>query len=151
MAEKILVPTDGSRASMHAVEYSAGLAKAQDAELIILNVISTNIAKSYHGVSAKDKIDEELEKQAKRIVDKGIGKAKKAGVKARGLIKKGLPDKEIIKCAGKDPEIIMVVMGAFGKNFLERKIIGSKTERVVRDIAKMEIPLVVVPCPQCLS
>ncbi len=151
MVQKILVPTDGSMASNKAIEYSAGLAKKYEADLIILNVISTNIATAYHGVSAKEQIDDELKKQANRLVNKGISRAKKMGATAEGMIKHGLPDKVILKLAKEHDDVIMVVMGAFGKNFLERRIVGSKTERVVRGITKLKVPLVSVPCPKCLQ
>ncbi|MEE8386269.1 MAG: universal stress protein [Dehalococcoidia bacterium] len=73
------------------------------------------------------------------------------GVKAEGVIKQGLVDNEIVDFVEKDKEIKMIVMGAYGKNFIERQIIGSKTEGVLRKMMDLDVPLVVVPCPPCVE
>jgi len=145
MVLKILVPTDGSTGSDNAFEYAVNLAKIYEAELVILNVVRIGTTTSYHGVSIKKKLEDELTEKAKHLIRHRVMRAKKLGVKAEGIIKKGLPDKEIAKLASESNEIIMVVMGAFGKNFLVRQLIGSKTEGVLRTMPELNVPLLVVP------
>jgi nucleotide-binding universal stress UspA family protein len=145
MGVKILVPTDGSPASDNALEYAAKLAKMYGAELSILTVVRTGVTTSYHGVSIKEKLEKELTEKAERLVGLRVNKAGKLGVKAEGVIRRGLPDKEIVTLAKESDDIIMVVMGAYGKNFVERQIIGSKTEGVLRKMPELDVPLLIVP------
>lgn len=147
MVMKILVPTDGSEASDNALEYAAKLAKLYKCELLVLNVVRTDIITTYRGVSVKEKLIEELGEEAKQILGRSTNTAKSLGVNAEGIVRQGLPDKEIIALAKERDDIILVVMGAYGKNFIERQVVGSQTERVLRGITKLDVPLVVVPCP----
>jgi nucleotide-binding universal stress UspA family protein len=151
MVSKILVATDGSDASNHAIGQAADMAKKFDSELLVLNVVRSGVTTSYHGVSIKEELEEELKEQAKRLVGKAVNKADKMGVKAEGVIKHGLVDNEIVDFVEKDKEVKMIVMGAYGKNFIERQIIGSKTEGVLRKMMDLDVPLVVVPCPPCVE
>jgi nucleotide-binding universal stress UspA family protein len=145
MVGKILVPIDGSAASDNALEYAAKLARMYEAELLILRVIRTGATTSYHGVSIKEKLEEELTEEAEHLVGLRVNKAEKLGAKAEGLIKQGLVDGEIVKLARESDDIILVVMGAYGKNFLERQIVGSKTEGVLRKMPELDVPLMIVP------
>ncbi|MEE8403053.1 MAG: universal stress protein [Candidatus Hydrothermarchaeaceae archaeon] len=147
MVLKILVPTDGSEPSDNAVEYAVKLAKLYEGELLILNVVSTSIPTAYHGVSIKEELIEEMEEEGKRIVGRSVNNAKSQDVNAEGLVRHGLPDKEIIALAKERDDIELVVMGAYGKNFIERQLVGSKTERVLRGITELDVPLVIIPCP----
>lgn len=151
MVSKILVATDGSKPSNHAIEHAVGIAKKFGSELLIMNVVRIGSTTSYHGTSIKEKLEEELNEQAEHLVGKAVNKADKLGVKAEGVIKQGLVDNEIIEFVETDKDIKMIVMGAYGKNFLERQLIGSKTEGVLRKIMHLDVPLVVVPCPPCLE
>ncbi len=147
MTDKILVPTDGSPASDNALTYAVKLAKMYDSELIVLNVINFSIATVFHGVSIKQKLKEELEERAKRIVGRSVNNARSMGVNAEGEVRQGSPDKEIIALTKERSDILLIVMGAYGKNFLERQLVGSKTEGVLRRLPGLKVPLVVVPHP----
>ena len=68
---------------------------------------------------------------------KGICK----NVNLKTLIKEGKPSNEIIKVL-KEEDIDLVVMGASGRHGLDRFMLGSVTERVVREAEK---PVMVTP------
>lgn len=148
MGAKILVPTDGSDASNNAIDYAAKLAKMYEGELLILNVVRTDVVTTPRQMdrdSTKKKIMEEREEAAKNIVGWSVNNAERLGVKAEGIIRYGLPDKEIVTLVVERDDIDLIVMGAYGKNFLERQIVGSKTEGVLRKMPELDVPLVVVP------
>jgi nucleotide-binding universal stress UspA family protein len=145
MGAKILVPTDGSEASNNAIDYACKIAKLFGDELLILNVVRTGQTTSYHGTTIKVKLEEELTEAADHLVGKSVNRADRLGVKAESIIKQGLPDKEIVKIIKERDDLEMVIMGAYGKNFLERQIIGSKTEGVIRSMPQLDIPILVVP------
>jgi nucleotide-binding universal stress UspA family protein len=142
---KILVPTDGSDASNNALDYACKIAKLYGDELLILNVVRTGQTTSYHGVSIKEKLEEELKEEAEHLLGRAVNRADRLGVKAESVIKHGLPDKEIVKIVKESDDLEMVVMGAYGKNFLERQIIGSKTEGVIRSLPTLDVPVLIVP------
>jgi len=150
MVWEILVPTDGSEASDNALAYAAEVAKLYKAELLVLNVVRTDIVTTYRQMdreSAKEQLMKEREEEAKRIIGQSVNRAERQGVKAEGIIKYGLPDEEITTLVNERDDIVLIVMGAYGKNFMERQLVGSKTEGVLRKLPHIEVPLVVVPCP----
>ncbi len=144
MVGKILVPIDGSPASDTALEYAAKLAQMYEAELLIMRVLRMGLT-SYHGVSIKEELTEELTEEAEHLVGKRILRVEKLGAKAEGVIKEGQVDIEIVNLARDRDDVIMIVMGAYGKNFVERQIIGSKTEGVLRKMPELDIPLLIIP------
>ncbi|MEE8401473.1 MAG: universal stress protein [Candidatus Hydrothermarchaeaceae archaeon] len=144
---KILVPTDGSRPSDNALEYAAKLAKMYKTELLALNVVRTGLITTHHWVSIKEKLEEELEKEAKEIVGRSVGRAESLGVTIEGIVRHGFPDEEIIALVKERDDIDIIVMGAYGKDFVERRLVGSQTEKVLRGITELDVPLLVVPCP----
>jgi nucleotide-binding universal stress UspA family protein len=93
------------------------------------------------------KLKEDRESTSKKIIDKSTLEAKKFDVYAEGVIKHGFVDREIVKFVKERDDIVLVVMGAYGKNFLERQLVGSKTQEVLRRIPELDVPLAVVPAP----
>lgn len=140
----ILVPMDGSEPADMGLDYAIERAKISDSEILIFNTIRSNMPTSYHGVSVKKEMLAEQETRAKRVISRGVNYAKGKGVGAIGLVRRGEPDKEVIGLAKELDDIGLIVMGAYGKNFLERQLVGSKTERVLRAIPEIQKPLVVV-------
>jgi nucleotide-binding universal stress UspA family protein len=156
MVSKILVATDGSKASDTALEYAIELTKFYGSELILLNVTRTDVITTYRHMDrdfAREKIMQEREEYGKRVLGKATGRAKRAGVAAEAVVRQGLPDEEIVNLAKGRDDISLLMMGAFGKNFLERQIVGSKTEGVLRKLTELDIPLIIVPhpCKKCES
>lgn len=150
MVTKILVATDGSKASYTALEYAIELAKLYESELILLNVTRTDVITTYRHMArdlARERVMQEREEYGRRVLGKGITHAKGMGVTATEVARQGLPDEEIVNFAKGRDDISLVMMGAFGKNFLERQIVGSKTEGVLRKLTDLDIPLIVVPHP----
>jgi nucleotide-binding universal stress UspA family protein len=154
MVAKILVATDGSMASDTAIDYAGELAMLYGGELIILNVIRTDVITTYRQIDreyARERVMQEREEASKMALGRGTNRAKRADVEAEGVVRRGQPDEEIVNFAKEQEDVELIVMGAFGKNFIERQIVGSKTEGVLREITKLDIPLVVVPhpCKRC--
>jgi nucleotide-binding universal stress UspA family protein len=150
MVAKILVATDGSKASDAALDYSIELAKLYEGELIILNVIRTDVITTYRQIDrdfARKKVMDEREENSKRVVGRALTRAERTGVKAVEEVRHGEVDTEIVNFARGRDDIMLLVMGAFGKNFIERQVVGSKTEGVLRNLTEIDMPLIVVPHP----
>ena len=135
---KILLPTDGSEASKRAGEYAISTADLSGADIIVLNVIDTDYLNSLPQKDLREKLDEQLREEGKEAVEKFKNKIeaeKCAGnckkINLITLIKQGKPEDVILETA-EEEGVDQIIMGKSGKHGLERFILGSTTERVVR-------------------
>jgi nucleotide-binding universal stress UspA family protein len=139
MYKKILVPTDGSKCAEKAAQHAILLASQNNAELIVLNVLETHslaglpvddFTRKLNEIFRREGIDA-LNRISKIIKDlsreKGIIRSFKLTLKT----KEGHPADMILQTV-EEENIDLVVMGASGKHAIERFIIGSVAEKVVR-------------------
>ena len=144
MYHKILLPTDGSKYANEAARHAIWVAGASGAELIALNVIETS---ALVGLPAEDliiKIKEMLKEEGKKSLEKisEILKESESRWEFQKEIKLTLETKEgppanIIVETVKEEDIDLVVIGTSGKHGLDRFLLGSVAEKVVRS----------APCP----
>jgi len=148
MYHKILLPTDGSKYAEKAAKHAIWIAGHSNAELIALNVVDTS---SLVGLPAEDltiRVSEILKEEGHKSLDsisKLIEELEqkeefKTGVKLIKESKEGPPADVILKTA-EDENIDLIVMGTSGKHGLDRFLLGSVTEKVVRST---KIPVLAV-------
>lgn len=138
MYQKILLPTDGSKFAEKAAEHAIWIASRSGAEIIVLNVIETS---SLVGLPAEDlivKIKEMLKEEGRRsleriseMISKSEEESKTEDVKITLKTEEGSPADSILKTI-ENENIDLVVMGTSGKHGLDRFLLGSVTEKVVR-------------------
>jgi len=137
--KKILVPIDGSDASLKAAEYAIKAAKCEKALIICIHVIAApeNISeferKPFYSLQA---YYDELGKSAKPWFEKIIEIGKKMAVSEDNIITDIVADVSsiadaIINYAAKN-NTDLIVMGTKGKTGLKRFLIGSVANGVVR-------------------
>jgi nucleotide-binding universal stress UspA family protein len=138
MYEKILLPTDNSEPSQRAGEYAISSANVSGAEIIVLHVIDTHYLNSLPQEDLREQLEKQLREEGEEAVEKFKKKIKDQkcdgnckNIKITTLIKEGKPDDIIIKTAEK-LGVDNIVMGKSGKHGLEKFIVGSTTERVLR-------------------
>lgn len=148
MYKKILLPTDGSEHANKAAKHAIWLASLSGAELIALNVIETS---SLVGLPAEDlivRIKEMLKEEGRKSLEnisdilkenKIEGECQKE-VKLTMSTKEGSPSDVIIDTVKKEG-VDLIVMGTSGKHGLDRFLLGSVTENVVRS---SQCPVLVV-------
>ncbi len=139
MYNKILLPTDGSKYANKAAQHAIWTAGQSGAEIIALNVLDTS---SLVGLPAEDlsiRVTEILKEEAKQTMakveelveefkkEKGLNK----DIKLIKEIKEGSPADIILKTV-EDEGVDLIVMGTSGKHGLDRFLLGSVTEKVVR-------------------
>lgn len=139
MYHKILLPTDGSKFAEKAAKHAIWIASQSDAEIIALNVVDTS---SLVGLPAEDltvRVTEILKEEAHASLDQienmindfkkeeGIEK----DIKLIKESKEGSPANIILKTVDEEG-IDLIVMGTSGKHGLDRFLLGSVTEKVVR-------------------
>ena len=128
MYEQILLPTDGSEGTRGAVEHAINLATTYDATLHTIYVVDTNVGID---ASVPGTLDT-LEEAGENAIDDVIQQAEAAGVKTtEGVVAQGTPHQAILDYID-EHDIDFVVMGTHGRTGLDRYLLGSITEKVVR-------------------
>ncbi|WP_436932194.1 universal stress protein [Halosimplex halobium] len=138
MYDDILFPTDGSDAAETALDAAIAAADAHDATLHVLYVADTNQPSL---ANVQGQVRDVLEGEGRDIVEEAAGKARRAGVETVDEVVQGGPSRTICDYVD-DRGIDLVVMGTRGSRDIERIILGSVTERVVRNSVA---PVLVVP------
>jgi nucleotide-binding universal stress UspA family protein len=130
----IIHPTDFSPASRPALAQAIAAAKEQRAQLLVIHVLAIPMpipaADGYVSPRLYDDVMKSAQADARRRLDALVSKAKKAGVRAAGLLLEGVAAEEIARAA-RGRRASLVVMGTHGRTGLARLFLGSVAERVV--------------------
>jgi len=133
MSRRILHPSDFSSASRAAYTRAVETAKANREELVLLHVLSppaVMFSDGYVSPKAYEDLVASAQAWARRQLDRLVTKARKAGVRARGLVVEGLPHEAIVRAA-RSTRAGTIVMGTHGRTGLPRFFLGSVAARVV--------------------
>ncbi len=123
----ILVPIDGSDQSDAALDHAVDLARHHGSEVHLLYVADTNRdSLSMQG----GRIVDALEREGDRIVSEAVDRVE-AGIDVVDTVETGDPVETILDYAG-SVGADLVVMGTHGRRGLDRYLLGSTTERVIR-------------------
>ncbi|WP_280536591.1 universal stress protein [Halopenitus sp. POP-27] len=129
MYDQILVPTDGSPAADAAIDHAIDLAKQYDARIHALYVVDGS---AYSTLEAGSEIVVgALESEGEEATDRVAETAADAGVEAVTSVVNGTAYRTISEYVD-DNAIDLIVMGTHGRQGLDRYLLGSVTERVVR-------------------
>ncbi|MFP8956355.1 universal stress protein [Natrialbaceae archaeon A-CW3] len=146
MYDCILVPTDGSVEGERAVEYAIDLAVLHDATIRAIYVVN---AANYGGLpmeTAWDGISDALREEGQAAVDRVVELAPD-DVTVETKVLEGSPSRVIVSQA--QPENCdLVVMGTHGRGGIDRLLLGSVTERVVR---RAGVPVLTVRVDESLD
>jgi len=138
--KKILIATDGSEYTKNAVDYGIDLAKNTDAKLLTIYVVDTAAFASIPMDAAWESMYELLRQEGDVAMKYVAEKAGEEGMEVEANIIEGHPADEIIKYSEKN-SISVIVLGTLGKSGLDRFLLGSVAEKVVRN---SKIPVLVV-------
>jgi nucleotide-binding universal stress UspA family protein len=138
----IVIATDGSENTQKAISYGIEIAKLSEATVHALYVVDTSsfssIPMSTEG--GWEAMYEVLKTEGKKAVSAVKSKGEASGVEVREVVLEGHPINEIIEFAEKN-NADLVVMGTLGKTGLDRFLLGSVAEKVVRG---SKVPVMVV-------
>lgn len=143
----ILIPIDFSDHSVRALRQAIGLAREGGAKLTLMHVgVLPHVVASDYGLSGASSalLTQVGEQAAREQLHRLEGLAKAEIPESLGhanLLREGYPPREIldqVKQGGHD----LVVLGTHGRTGLQRLLLGSVAERVVREA---HVPVMVVP------
>ncbi|AKB43414.1 universal stress protein [Methanosarcina vacuolata] len=136
----ILIATDGSKNTQKAISYGIEIAKLSEAAVHALYVVNTSSIISDYWTIGKKNIYEIIRSEGEKAVSevKKIGEA--SGVEVKEIVLDGYPSSVITDFA-ENNNIDLIVMGTLGKTGLDKLLIGSVAEKVVRS---SKVPVMVV-------
>jgi nucleotide-binding universal stress UspA family protein len=134
----IICATDFSESAEPAEGQAIRLAQALGTELVYLHVsVETPLyGEGPFSMADVQRVYDAQRQWATETLAARVTSAKDRGVMARMSLRVGTPHVEIVKAA-RDEQAEMIVMGTHGRAGLERLLLGSVAERVVR----------LAPCP----
>lgn len=147
---KILVPVDFSPCSREAFRVGLSLARAFEAEVILLHVIDTKALNALNALGLALPSEETTQKKRlrhqARLLARGLLQEETAkGLDISRLLSEGKPFVEIVRTARVE-QVDLVVMGSYGGQTgdVARIFFGSTAEQVVRTA---NCPVLCVPFP----
>ncbi|WP_138006511.1 universal stress protein [Halalkalirubrum salinum] len=140
--ETILVPTDGSDAAIFAAEHGISLAVAIGASMHVVHI--TDLTPFYAEFGSAEVLDA-LEEAGKKAVDNILDSADEANVRSvEASVLSGAPAKALLNYVN-ERDIDLIVMGTHGRTGLNRYLLGSVTEKIVR---LADVPVLTVAPPE---
>lgn len=136
----IVVAVDGSKEAEFAFKKAIAVANRNNSTLNLVNIIDT---RSFAAIEAYDRsIQERAQEFAEELLEGYKKEAEAAGIKnVNVLIEYGSPKTIITKEVSQKVEADLIICGATGLNAVERFLIGSVSENIVRS-AKCDVLVV---------
>ena len=134
MYERVLIPVDGSDLAEAILPFAEKVAGPVDAEVLLLTVVeplSPGEAMAAAGVMAPDTLLMR-EMEARAYVAKLAARLGDKGLRARALVRLGVPATEIAAAAA-DQGADLIAMTTRGRSGLGRIVFGSVAETVLRN------------------
>lgn len=131
---RILIPTDFSEFSQHAMKYACEFSKRFSAELHVLNVVENIypiVAEPGMAMPSAGEFLVDLLNSSERAIQSLPDSGWINGGAVVREVRTGTPFLEIIRYA-KEKEIDLIVIGTHGRSGLVQVLMGSVAEKVVR-------------------
>ncbi len=139
MYDRVLVPTDGSSEDERAIEHALELAATHGATVVAVSVVNTA---GYTGLpmeTAMEGISEMMWEKSQAAVDR-VSELASGTVEVETVVVRGVPHREILGVASRR-DCDLIVMGTHGRGGLNRLLLGSVAEAVLRNAS---IPVLAV-------
>lgn len=138
MYDEILLPTDGSAGMETVIDHAAGLADVHDATLHAVYVVDTASLTDVPLEASMEGVSEALRQEGETALREVEHRVQRAPVETD--LVDGSPAREIKNYAA-ESGCDLVVMGTHGRSGVDRLLLGSVAERVVRS---SEVPVLTV-------
>ncbi len=140
MYERILIPTDGSTGTAHVAMQAIDLAEQYEGTVYVLHVVDETASSLLEATGSES----ELEEQGQRAVERIERMAQVHGVDTVTEMQTGDPASGILDYA-EAIQAELIVAGTHGRSGVERRLIGSVAERLVRHAS---CPVMTVRLPE---
>ena len=139
LPSKIMIPVDGSPASLRAVDFAIPMAAQNPDSLFVLlnvqNVSATELSGEFmHGVQ------ERLAQAAAKALEEAVAKSEAANIRFETVVRTG-PTAETIAQVSRETGINHIVMGTRGLGRIQGILLGSVAMKVIH-LAEVPITLI---------
>ncbi len=144
MYKRILVPVDGSTASLNGLKEAVGLAKATGARLRILHVVDGLAFVAEHGGYVSD--TEVFRKSGEQMLAKIMPRVQQQ-VRADSVVVENISGRasDTIVDMAQEWRADLIIMGTHGRRGVNRLVFGSDAELVIRTAP---VPVMLVRSPE---
>lgn len=139
MYDRILLPTDGSEGMTRVIKHAGELARIHDATVHALFVVDTASLSTMPMDASLDGVHGLMEEEGTRAVEEAE-RLIPVHIDIERTIAEGSPANQIIDCT-EEADCDVIVMGTHGRGGLDRLLLGSVAEHVVR---RSPVPVVTV-------
>lgn len=128
----VLVPTDGSGASIRAAQLAFRLLRGGGGRMTLLFVVDRAVLAELRrfGERSESEVHEELRDHGRRYLGMLEQEASDLGIRVATAVREGDPFEEIVAFA-RDSAADLIVMGHVGQRGTTRVLLGSVTQRVL--------------------
>lgn len=138
MYDRILLPTDGSAGMTRVVDHAVELARTHGADLHALYVLDTASLSDLPMEGSWEGLNTALREEGERALTAVEDRAGDLSVET--AVVEGSPSRDIVEYAA-EHDCDLIVMGTHGRAGVDRWILGSVAERVVR---RSSVPVLTV-------
>jgi len=131
--EKILVPLDGSKYSIRALQEAIKVGKMTNGSITIIHITPPGSSLAH---SSNEQLSKSFTAIGKALLADGKKLAKTEGINVEKMLVEGDATEEIIKAA-KNHNFKLIVIGASGLSKLKELVLGSVVHGVIKN----------APCP----
>src|SRR3990172_5746598 len=144
---RILVLTDGSVAARKAEGYALKLAKMVGGRVIALHVVEHREDPLHRlWLRVRNELLEHAHSDGVDIIEELKELGRKEGVEVEGTIRKGRPSEEILRYISENRDLDLIIIAPRKMGPFSRLLLGSTTERLVREIGKLvSCPVLITP------
>jgi nucleotide-binding universal stress UspA family protein len=141
LLSKILVPVDGSPASLRAVDFAIAMANQNPGtSLVLLNVQNIGATELSGAVMGSYDWQEKASQASAKALKEAIGKLEAAGAVFKTLVRSGQAAEAIAQVACEE-DIQHIVMGTRGLGRIQGLLLGSVAMKVIH-LAQIPITLI---------
>jgi nucleotide-binding universal stress UspA family protein len=140
----IAVGFDGGEEARHALGVAGALAKACGAQVRVLSVVATPVLATSPATFEPEWI-ERAQQDGREEVDEALRTLEQLGVPGSGEVAVGSAIEELVELSH---DVDLVVVGSRGWGPVHRLLLGSTSDRLVREAA---CPVIAVPRPESAS
>jgi nucleotide-binding universal stress UspA family protein len=141
MYERILIPTDGSDGTAHVALQAIDLARTYGSTVYVVSVVDEDLTTLVSELAGETRSFADRSEQAVKRVE---AIARSHDVEAVTEVRKGDPAQAILNYA-EEIEADLIVAGTHGRTGIQRRVVGSVAERLVRHA---DAPVMTVRLPE---
>ncbi|WP_440991936.1 universal stress protein [Haloarchaeobius baliensis] len=138
--DEILIPTDGSEEAGGAVEHGLRIARQCDARVHVVNVVDVVGLGGSPEFTMPTNVLEDLESAGESAAVAVAERARADGLEATTAVRHGSPAWKLLDYVA-EHDVDLVTMGTAGRSGIDRFLLGSTTERLIRHA---DVPVVAV-------